>query len=278
MIRKSVFKIEVYTIIVRLKSINLSVVMIKLSVVIITYNEERLIAQCLNSVKTIADEIVIVDSYSSDNTKNICLAHDVKFIEHPFEGHIQQKNYAISQAGHPYILSLDADEALDATAQKAIATVKENWDADGYYFNRLNNYCGKWIRHSGWYPDRKLRLWDSRKGKWKGQNPHDRYEMVDGATTRVLDGDILHFTIDSIHNHIKQINYFTDISSKELYRKGKRATILHILFSPPVKFFRDFFLKRGFMDGIHGFLIAVNSAYAKFLKYTKLYMLQRKGQ
>lgn len=252
--------------------------MIKLSVVIITYNEERLIEQCLNSVKAIADEIVVVDSYSSDNTKKICQKYNVKFIEHPFEGHIQQKNYAITQAGSPYILSLDADESLDEAAQASVASIKAHWDADGYSFNRLNNYCGKWIRHSGWYPDRKLRLWDSRKGAWKGQNPHDRYEMTDSATIRHLNGNILHYTIDNIRGHIKQINYFTDISSQELYRKGKKATILRMLFSPPVKFFRDYVLKKGFLDGAHGFFIAANSAHAKFLKYAKLYMLQKKDK
>src|ERR1035437_3751774 len=132
--------------------------MIQLSVVIITYNEEYNIARCLESVKTIADDIVVIDSFSTDKTKEICESAGVRFVQHKFEGHIEQKNWAITQAKFPHILSLDADEALDGTLIKSILEVKNNWKYDGYYMNRLTNYCGKWIYHCGWYPDRKLRL------------------------------------------------------------------------------------------------------------------------
>ena len=137
-----------------------------ISAVIITYNEEKNLERCIESVRDIADEIVIVDSFSTDRTKEICKKYELHFIEHKFEGHIQQKNWAITQAKYPHILSLDADEVLSDRLKESIREVKENWTHDGYYFNRLTNYCGKWIRHCGWYPDRKLRLWDSRKGRW----------------------------------------------------------------------------------------------------------------
>jgi len=139
----------------------------KLSVVIITLNEEKNIGRCLESVKDIADEIVIVDSFSTDRTEEICLRYNARFIKHEFVGHIEQKNWAIEQASYLHVLSLDADEELSERLKKSILEVKGNWKHDGYYFNRLTNYCGKWIRHTSWYPARKLRLWDRSKGKWE---------------------------------------------------------------------------------------------------------------
>ena len=128
--------------------------MTKLSVVIITLNEQKNIGRCLESVKDISDDIVIVDSYSTDDTEKICRQYGVRFIQHPFEGHIEQKNWAITQAKYPHILSLDADELLSDRLKRSIREVKENWVYDGYYFNRLTNYCGKWISYSCWYPSR----------------------------------------------------------------------------------------------------------------------------
>ena len=132
--------------------------MIKLSAVIITFNEEEHLEKCLSSLQNIADEIVVVDSYSTDGTKKICKDFGVRFIEQKFLGYKEQKNFALTQAKYDYILSLDGDEALSDTLKKSILEVKNNWNKDGYYCNRLNNYCGQWIRHSDWYPDRKLRL------------------------------------------------------------------------------------------------------------------------
>ena len=139
--------------------------MIQLSVVIITYNEERNIARCLDSIKEIADEIIVVDSYSIDKTVEICKSYSAKVFQHKFEGHIQQKNYALEKTSFYFALSLDADEVLSDELRKSIASVKSDWKYDGYEMNRLTNYCGAWIRHGGWYPDRKIRLFDKRKGK-----------------------------------------------------------------------------------------------------------------
>ena len=187
----------------------------QLSVVIITFNEEKNIARCLESVKEIADEIVVLDSFSKDRTKEICASFGVKFYEHAFDGHIQQKNRAITYASHPHILSLDADEALDETLKNSILEVKKNWTHDGYYMNRLTNYCGHWVKHCNWYPDTKMRLWDSRKGSWTGINPHDKYELTRGdKNTKHLKGDILHYSYYTQEDHYKQVEYFTNIASK----------------------------------------------------------------
>ncbi len=250
----------------------------ELSVVIITFNEERNIAQCLESVKGIADEIVIVDSFSTDKTKEIALSYGVQFIEHAFEGHIQQKNWAAAQSTFPHVLSLDADEVLSEELTQSIIEVKNCWDADGYSFNRLTNYCGSWIRHGSWYPDVKLRLWDRRKGKWGGMNPHDCYEMENGSKIRHLKGDLFHYSYYAISDHTKQVEKFTEITAKVLFDKGKKASLSKLVFGSTIKFFRDYFLKAGFLDGYAGYQIAKISAYATFLKYARLRDLHRNAQ
>ncbi len=244
--------------------------MVKLSVVIITLNEEKNIGRCLESVKGVADEIVVVDSGSTDKTIEICNRFKARVIHHPFEGHIQQKNWAISQANFHHILSLDADEALSEQLRNSILSVKKDWEMDGYKFNRLTNYCGKWIRHGSWYPSKKLRLWDRRKGKWKGENPHDKFIMEKGYRTKHIKGDLLHYSYYSIEAHIEQTNYFSDILADSMYQNRKRVNFLIILLHPLWRFIRDFFIKFGFLDGFTGLIITVNSSHETFLKYIKL--------
>jgi len=250
--------------------------MTKLSVVIITFNEEKNIERCILSVLDIADEIVVVDSYSTDRTKEICLKYNVKFIENQFPGYVEQKNFAITKASFKHILSLDADEAIDDILKESIRKVKENWDSDGYYMNRLTNYCGKWIFHCGWYPDRKLRIFDSKKGKWGGVNPHDKFIMEKKTKISRLKGNILHYSYYTIKEHYKQIEKFTDISSQALFKKGKKSSWIKIYGSPIFKFIRSYILKTGFLDGKAGFTVCRLSALAKYKKYYKLRMLNRK--
>ncbi|MBK7945829.1 MAG: glycosyltransferase family 2 protein [Flavobacteriales bacterium] len=240
-----------------------------LSVVIITFNEERNLARCLASVQGVADDIVVVDSFSTDRTEAIAREHGARFVQHAFTGHIEQKNWAITQAEHPFILSLDADEALDETLRDAIMMAKQS-DADGFTMNRLTNYCGSWIRHGGWYPDVKLRLWDSTKGRWTGINPHDRYEMIAGARIVHLGGDILHYSYYTRLDHYRQVEYFTTIAAKALKEKGKRAGWDKRWLSPVAKFIGAYFFQLGLLDGAEGLTIARISAYATWLKYEKL--------
>jgi len=251
---------------------------IKLSVVIITYNEEKNIARCIEAARVVADEIVVVDSFSKDKTKEICLSYGVKFVEHAFEGHIQQKNYAITQATYPYVLSLDADEVLTKELQESILKVKQNWTHDGYYVNRITNYCGKWIRHGGWYPDKKLRLWYAPQGQWTGINPHDRFEMQPGCKTTTLKGDLLHYSYYSIHQHLEQVNKFTEIGAKADFERGRKVTFCGMIIKSIWKFKRDYIFKAGFLDGYYGFIIAVISAFAAFAKYAKIRELYTKRQ
>lgn len=250
----------------------------QLSVVIITYNEEKNIARCLASVKDIADEIVVLDSFSKDKTQEICESYGVKFYQHAFDGHIQQKNRAITYATFPYILSLDADEAIDETLKQSILQVKNNWTHDGYYMNRLTNYCGHWVKHCNWYPDTKLRLWDSRKGSWTGINPHDKYELSAGdKNTKHIKGDILHYSYYTLEDHYKQVEYFTTIASKAYVEAGKKAPFYKLIANPIAKFIDHYFLHLGFLDGKAGFLISKISAYATWLKYKKIRTLTQKS-
>lgn len=247
----------------------------QISAVIITFNEERNIERCLQSLVEVADEIVVVDSFSTDKTEDICRQFNVNFITHKFDGHIQQKNWAITQAKHPYVLSLDADEALDETLKKSILRVKENWTHDGYFMNRLTNYCGKWIKHCGWYPDKKLRLWDSRKGAWGGVNPHDEYLMEDGSEIGHVDGDLLHYSFYTVEEHQKQINYFTDIAAKAYHKDGKKAPLFKVWFNPVFTWFKCYIIKLGFLDGKYGWIICKKNAYHNYLKYSKLRQLNQ---
>lgn len=244
--------------------------MIKLSVVIITLNEEKNIGRCIDSVIDFADDIVVVDSLSTDRTEEIAISKGARVVKQKFLGHIEQKNFAITQAKYPYILSLDADEAPSDELKKSIIEAKTNWNYDGYKMNRLSNYCGKWIKHSGWYPDTKLRLWDSRKGEWSGVNPHDKFEMTKDSKILHLKGDLYHYTYYKISEHKKQADKFSSIAAKALFDNGKKSNIIKVLFKPFFKFIRNYIIKLGFLDGYYGFVICRISAYETYMKYKKL--------
>lgn len=245
----------------------------KISAVIITLNEERNIERCLNSVLKVADEIVVVDSFSTDSTRSICEKFGARFIQNTFTGYRDQKNFAIEQASFDFILSLDADEALSPELEKSILEVKNNWTCDAYKFSRLNNYCGQWIYHSNWYPDRKIRLFDRRKGRWGGLNIHETVKMQPGSKICTLPGDLLHWSLHTYEEHIDKANRFSTISANEYYRMGVKSSIFKIIFNSSWRFFKAYFLKLGFLDGYNGFVISSLSAYTSFLKYIKLHQL-----
>ena len=246
----------------------------EISAVIITFNEERYIGRCISSLEGIADEVIVVDSFSTDGTREICLNHNVKFSQHRFEGYVEQKNYAMSVAANKWILSLDADEALSDESRRSILEIKDNLNHDGYIFNRLNNYCGKWIRYSRWYPDRHMRLFDRTKGRWTGLNPHDSFRLDKGCRSFRLKGDIHHILYESIEEHVEKINRFSTISADAYFRAGRRAGPLTAHFHMAWSFFRSFILNAGFLDGYYGYMGCMISATGTFLKYSKLRNLQ----
>ena len=250
---------------------------IRISAVVITFNEQDNIARCIESLHGIADEILVVDSFSTDETEAICKSLNVRFLKNRFEGHIEQKNFAMTAAAFDHVLSLDADEMLSADLRQSVLEVKGRWNHDAYSMNRLNNYCGTWIRHGGWYPDRKIRLWDRRKGKWDGENPHDRVIMTKGATTGRISADILHYSYKSYSDHLIQLEKFSTIAATEAFKKKRKVSFpIHVIFYPWLRFIQTYFFRLGFLDGTAGFTISVTDAFYRFSKYTKLLMLYRK--
>lgn len=247
---------------------------VKISGVVITYNEEDFIERCLESMFGVVDEIVIVDSYSTDQTEKICKKFDAIFIQRKFEGFGEQKNFAVQQASHDYVLCLDADEALSHELRESILKVKNNWQKDSYWVNRRNYYCGKWMNYSGKYPDKKLRLFDRRKAAWVERLVHETVEAQSPKNTATLKGDLNQLEYYSYFDHINKINYYTTLSAQEYLQKGKKSSLVKVFFRPNWAFFKAYFLQRGFLDGKQGFIVSCFAAYNAFLKYVKLYGLQ----
>lgn len=247
-----------------------------LSVVIITLNEEKNIGRCLDSIKDIADEIIVIDSFSTDQTQKICDSYGATFIQKEWLGYVETKNFAIQQSSFNLILSLDADESLTDKLKNSVKLVKDNRNKDGYILNRLTNYCGQWIYHSGWYPDKKLRLFDKTKGGWHGVDIHEFVKMGKDTKVGKLDGDLLHYSYYSISQHIRQAFTFSEISANSFYKQGKKVGLATVLLAPVFRFFRDYILKLGMLDGYYGFVICKISAHATFLKYVMLRDLWKK--
>jgi len=247
----------------------------QISAVIITFNEERNIGRCLDSLAGMADEVVVVDSFSTDRTAQICREKGARFIQHAFDGHIEQKNFALSQAQFPHVLSLDADEALSDTLRQSILAVKTQWNCEAYAMNRLTNYCGQWIRHSGWYPDRKVRLFDRRLGHWGGLNPHDKVEMDVGSTVGFLSGDLLHYSYYTVEEHYIRARKYAEIAARAMQARGKRGSWFRVLFSPAFKFIRNYLFRQGFLDGRAGWTICRIAALETYWKYRDLIRLEK---
>jgi glycosyltransferase involved in cell wall biosynthesis len=247
----------------------------RLSAVIITFNEEKNIGRCIDSVKNVADEIIVVDSCSTDNTAHIAANKGAIVKLQPFLGYVEQKNMALQVASNDYVLSLDADEALDKPLEASILEAKNNFLFKGYTMNRCTNYCGKFIRHGAWYPDRKLRLIDKRVAYWGGDNPHDKLIMTDDSEVKHLKGDILHYSYNSIEEHMLQNNKFSTISAETYFKRGKRTNIFKMMIHPFWAFVLGYFFRAGFLDGFYGFVIALHVAHLSFLKHAKLYLKQK---
>ncbi len=247
----------------------------KISAVIITFNEEQFIGKCLASINGIADEIVVVDSFSTDATEEICKKYNVRFIKHEFEGFRDQKNYALGLAKYKNILSLDADEAISEKLRDSILAVKDNWLYDGYLFNRRSNYCGKWINHSDTYPDRQLRLFNSNHGRWGELNLHERFMMTNGAKVGKLKGDLLHWPFTSTQDHLDKMKKYSIIGAEEFHKAGIKANrctpYIHMIWG----FIRSYIIKGGFLDGHEGYMICTTYAKSAFNKYKKLRELNK---
>jgi glycosyltransferase involved in cell wall biosynthesis len=248
-----------------------------LSIIVITLNEEKKIARCLGSVKPIADEIIVMDSYSTDGTREIAEEMGVRFYQRPFQGYGDQRNAAMELATQDYVFFIDADEFLSETLRNSIEKEKKRgFSGDGYTMNRLNNYCGKWIRNGSWYPDQKLRIIDRHKGTWNNNIVHEDLVMEDGVRIYHLKGNLLHQAYSNFDDHIEKNNRYSKLSAQWLFDRGKRGQGYKMVINPFWAFIKSYVLMLGFLDGFYGFVIAINIAHLTFLKYTKLYQLQQR--
>ena len=244
----------------------------KITAIVITFNEEANIARALASLEW-ADEIIVVDSESRDRTTEIARQFTARIIVRPWPGYSAQKNFAAAEASHDWIFSLDADEVVSEALRREIESLKQAPApaVAGFEMPRLTFYLGRWVRHSGWYPDHKLRLYDRRRARWVGDYVHEGV-AVDGAVAR-LAGDLLHFTVNDASEHHLRIDRYTRLAADADYAKGKRASLASIIFSPPLTFIRSYVLKLGFLDGLQGYAIARFAAHYAFLKNLKLWEL-----
>lgn len=257
-----------------------------ISACIICFNEEDNIRRCLESLKWVNDsggEIIVVDSFSTDRTVEICRQFTSKVFRNKWPGFVNQKNYGLNLASNEWVLSLDADEMISNQARDEIIQEWRNnghEKYDGYYFKRHTFYLGKWINHGGWYPDYKLRLFRKSKGKWGGYDPHDRVIINEPALLKRFEGEIIHYTYKNISHQLKTIDRFSDSALEALLAKKKRFSLFNFLFRPPIKFLETYIWKAGFLDGLPGFIIAILSSYYVFIKYAKLWELtiSKKGK
>lgn len=250
--------------------------MAKISACIISYNEQDKIEDCLKSLQPVVDEIIVLDSLSTDNTIKIAEKYADHIVSHEFLGHIEQKNLAISNASHDWILSLDCDERLTGELQQSILAVKDKLEqADAYCMPRKTFYIYRWLNHC-WYPDIKTRLFNKNTARWGGTNPHDRI-ITDGDNIVRLNGDIQHYSFDSVSAHLQTIDKFTEIGADELIRKNKKFSVFSPVTHSVWMFIKMYLLKRGFLDGFAGFLASTLSFMHVFIKYSKAIIKKNKN-
>jgi len=246
----------------------------RVSACIITRDEEDRLPDCLASLRW-CDEIVVVDSHSEDRTREIAKSAGARVVERDWPGHVAQKEFAVRVASHDWVFCIDADERVspELAAEIEARRAAGFGGAAGYSVPRLSSYLGRWIRHGSWYPDRKLRLFDRRRGGWSGRDPHDRVE-VDGPV-EALSCDLLHHPYRSFDDHLRTISRYADIMAAELHRDGRRARIVDIVLRPPLRFASFYVLRGGFLDGWRGLLLAYLAAHYVRLRYVKLWLLER---
>jgi len=246
----------------------------KISAAIITLNEERNIARCIDSLRDIADEILVMDSGSTDRTQEICLEKGVKFFTQPWLGYAQQKNCLNQQATYDMILSIDADEEISPELSNEILALKQQYPQGVFSLNRLTNYCGTWIYHSGWYPDVKIRLFPKDYG-WEGDIVHETLMIPAEITPVLLKGHLNHYSYFSHEQHRQRADYYSSLTATKYVLEGKKVYWGKPMLSAVFRFIAMYLFKFGFLDGMAGFHIARISAASNFFKYKEVQRLKR---
>lgn len=249
----------------------------KISAIIISLNEEKQIGDCIKSLLPVADEIIVVDSFSKDKTVEIATNLGAKVLSKDWEGFSATKNWGNSQATYDYILSIDSDERLDESLQKSILEAKHKGLSGGYKFNRLNWYIDTWIKHSGWYPDDKVRLFHRNEAKWIGDHVHETLDLTPNTTVNHLEGDLLHYTYFTTARHLAKIERYSSLAAEKNKSKSGIALLLKAIVSPITRFVRMYFFQLGFLDGKRGLQLCYYTAKEVQLKYSKALSLKRLG-
>jgi len=245
----------------------------KISAVVITFNEEKNIERCLLSLDW-ADEIVIVDSLSSDRTVSLCRKFTDRIIEHQWEGFVRQKIFATGQAANDWIFSIDADEEVsDQLKYEIVRSKQAGFGAMAYRMPRRMFYLGKWVTHGSWYPDYKVRLFNRNHGRWEGLDVHEYWQPA--GHDQKLKGELLHYSYENITDHMNKINMLTSQAAAEMLQKGEQASYWKILVNPLIKILKSYVLQAGFLDGFVGLVVALMGGYYVFLKYLKLWELRK---
>jgi len=245
--------------------------MASLSVVVMTYNESKHIGKCLESVATIADDTLVVDSFSTDNTVAIAREMGARIIENVFEGYIEQRRFCVENAKHELILALDADEWLSDELVEEIRAIKSSSSADCYTINRLSRIGDQWVKHGTWFPQFILRLFHKNKAVCSGRSPHDKIIAADNATTKKLTGLLYHQVNENFADRIDTINRHSTIAASTLKKEGVSPNIFRLVFKPLYRFINEYFFHLGLLDGRLGFFVGITAAYYVFLREIKLF-------
>lgn len=249
--------------------------MSQLSAVIITFNEERNIERCIRSLNNVADEVIILDSFSTDRTPEICERLNVTFVQRKWEGYSASKNYLNGLANFPYLISLDADEELDESMRNHLISLKKTGVNAVLSMNRLTNYMGKWIYHSGWYPDVKVRVFPKEGSRWEGEFVHEELKYPSELPVIQLDGHLNHYSYYSFEDHRARADKYSALTALKFHKAGKKASVLKPYLSAIGRFIGMYFIKLGFLDGKMGLKIALISAQSNVFKYKELRRLNR---
>jgi glycosyltransferase involved in cell wall biosynthesis len=242
----------------------------KIAAAIITFNEEGNIERCIRSLQKVADEIIVLDSFSSDKTPEICQQLGVRFEQKEWMGYAKAKNYLNELTSCEYILSLDADEELSEELINAILKEKKQGLAGVYSLNRLTNYMGTWIKHSGWYPDIKIRLFPKEGSKWEGEFVHETLSYPSHLPVKLLHGHLYHYSYTSFEDHRKRADNYSALTAQKFHAAGKKASFCKPYLSAVGRFIGMYFIKKGFLDGKMGLKIALISAKSNVFKYKEL--------
>jgi glycosyltransferase involved in cell wall biosynthesis len=249
-----------------------------LSAAVIAGDAARSLGQCLESLAFCDEVVVVVDAGSRDKTLEIARRYTMHVLEASWHGYVVQKNLALERTEGRWVLAVDADEVVSDALRRSIKRVIASNDLGivGYTVPRRTRYLGQWIAHSGWYPDRKLRLFRREVGRWEGEELHERIE-VNGGHVETMDGDLLHYPYESLSDHLQRIDRYSTLAAEELWRSGVRFRLRHLLLHPPSRFVRSYILRGGVLDGLAGLAIGMLNAFYGFCKYAKLWELSLKG-